>query len=258
MKKAIFVTVRTGSTRLKNKALVEINGVPVITRIIRRVKRSKKVDGVILCTTEREQDDVLVKIAQEEGIEYFRGSEKDKLERWNGAAQKFGIEFFVTADGDDVFCDPELIDLAFEQYERNNADFIDWNYKLICGSFTYGIKASALKKVCEIKDSKDTEMMWVYFTDTGLFKCEEPENFDDVFKKPELRMTLDYPDDLKFFEAVINHFEVDLGKEYYSLREIVAYLDEHPEVVKINQYLMQEFLDNQKRLTTLKLKNNKE
>lgn len=253
MKKAIFITVRTDSKRLKDKALIEINGVPTITYVIRRVKHSKNTDGVILCTTDREMDDVLVKIAEEEGIEYFRGSNKDKLERWNGTAQKFGVEFIVTADGDDLFCEPELIDLAFEQYERNKPDFIEAK-GLVCGAFTYGIKASALKKVCEIKDTDDTEMMWVYFTDTGLFNCEQLEGVGDVFKRPEIRMTLDYNDDLKFFEKIINHFEVDFKKDYYNLREILAYLDENQEVVKINQYLMKKFLDNQTQKTTLKLK----
>lgn len=251
MKKAIFMTVRTGSSRLPKKALLKINGRSTIERLIQRVKRSQKAELIVLCTTDLPEDKILCEIAAQNGISYFQGSVADKLERWNGAAQKYDVEFFVTADGDDLFCEPELIDLAFTQYERTGADFIEGGPELICGSFTYAIKAAALKKVCEIKDSEDTEMMWVYFTDTGLFQTEKLQNVPDVFKRPEIRMTLDYDDDFQFFKNIIDHFA---GRDDFTLREIVAYLDEHPEVIKINQHRQQEFLANQKKKTKLVIK----
>ena len=250
MKKAIFMTVRTGSTRLPNKALLDLNGRPAIEQLIRRVKRSKRAELIVLCTTERPEDKVLCEIAERNGINYFQGSEQDKLERWNGAARRYDVEFFVTADGDDLFCEPELIDLAFAQYERTGADFIEGGPELICGSFTYAIKAAALQKVCEIKDSDETEMMWVYFTDTGLFRTEKLEA-PALFKRPEIRMTLDYEDDFRFFKNIMDHFG---GRDDFSLREIVAYLDARPEVVKINQFRQQEFLANQKKKTKLVVK----
>ena len=152
-----------------------------------------------------------------------------------------------------------MIDLAFDQYEINKPDFIAGDGKgIIVGSFTYGIKAAALARVCRIKDATDTEMMWVYFTDTGLFKCEELdlEKVPDVYKRPEIRMTLDYPDDLRFFETIIHHFNKSRPGEYYSLRDIVEYLNENPDIIKINQYLTSQFRDAQKQKTALKLKPN--
>ena len=71
-----------------------------------------------------------------------------------------------------LFLLPKLIDLAFDQFSKSNADFIQAT-NLICGAFTYGIKTSALDKVCKIKDSDSTEMMWVYFTKTGIFDVQE-------------------------------------------------------------------------------------
>jgi spore coat polysaccharide biosynthesis protein SpsF len=252
MKKAIFVTVRTGSSRLLKKALIEINGKRAIEHLIGRLKASKKADMIVLCTTTLEEDGVLCDIAKKNGINFYRGSVADKLERWNGAAQKYGVEFFITADGDDLFCDPELIDLAFRQYEKDKSDFIEGK-DLICGSFTYGIKASALGKVCEIKNTEDTEMMWVYFKDTGLFKTAILENVPSIFCRPEIRMTLDYPDDLKFFKTIIEHFDRE-KKDAFTLRDIISYLDKSPEVIKINQYLQEKFLANQKAKTKLMLK----
>ena len=173
------------------------------------------------------------------------------MSRWYGAAKKYNVEFFVTADGDDLFCEPELIDLAFKQYMENNADFIE-GQNVPCGAFTYGIKTEALKKVCEIKGTADTEMMWTYFKDTNLFKCEKLKNIDVFYKRPEIRMTLDYPEDFKFFTTVINHFS--RNKKYFNLRAIISYLDKHPEVIRINQHLQEIFLANQRKKTKLIIK----
>ncbi len=253
MKNAIFITVRTGSSRLPKKALLPISGKPAIEHLIDRVKRSAKADGVVLCTTVLPEDDALCVIAEKNGIRFYRGSVEDKLERWNGAAHQYGVEFFVTADGDDLFCEPELIDLAFGQYEKHRPDFIEGK-EVICGAFTYGISAAALQKVCQIKDTDDTEMMWVYFKDTGLFKTALLENVPAIFCNPGIRMTIDYPDDLRFFTTIIQHF-IAQDKPVFTLRDIVSFLDAHPEVVKINQYLQERFLANQRAKTKLVLKN---
>jgi len=250
MKKAIFITVRTGSTRLPEKALLKINGRPTIELVIDRVKQSKKAQILVLCTTESANDDVLCEIAKGKGISFFRGSAEDKLMRWKGAAEKYDVDFFVTSDGDDLLCDPELIDLAFTQYERSGADFIEGK-NVPCGGFTYGIKVAALNKVCEIKDTAETEMMWVYFLNTGLFRTEVLENIPEVLQRPEIRMTLDYEDDLKFFKAIFNHFADD---STFTLRDVVKFLDQNPDVIKINQYLQERFLNNQRSKTKLLLK----
>lgn len=248
MKKAIFITVRTNSSRLPKKCLLEIKGQKTIEILIDRIKRSRLADLAVLCTTANKDDDILCDISKNKGIEFFRGSENDKLVRWLGAAEKFSVDFFVTADGDDLFCEPELIDLAFEQYLRNDSTFIEAN-GLISGAFTYGIKTLALKKVCEIKGTDETEMMWVYFKDSGLFKIEQLENVSEIFKRPEMRMTMDYEDDFKFFKTVVENFN-----GYFSLRDIVAYLDKNPDVVQINQYLQERFLENQRKKTKMVLK----
>jgi len=39
---AIFITVRTGSTRLPNKALLNFEDLPIIEYVIRRMKYPKK------------------------------------------------------------------------------------------------------------------------------------------------------------------------------------------------------------------------
>ncbi len=249
MKKAIFITCRTDSTRLPNKALMKILKKPTIEMVILRAKQVASVDEIVLCTTERPVDNELVEIAKRCGIQYFRGSLEDKLDRWLCAAKAFGVDYFVTFDGDDLLCDPELIRIAMNQMDGGGIDFIKAPKDLICGSFTYCMTTAALEKVCSIKDTNDTEMMWVYFEDTGMFEVRDLAIKDRVFYSPYMRLTLDYPEDFEFFRHIFEHFNA--VNNDVPLRDIVKFLDANPEVTKINLFRQQDYLANQKKKTKL-------
>ena len=77
-----IIQARTESQRLENKVLEEIEGMPMISHIIKRVKLGKKIQQIILATTDKEQDKVLLKIAKEYKIIGFAGNEKDVLARY--------------------------------------------------------------------------------------------------------------------------------------------------------------------------------
>ncbi len=252
MRTAIFITIRMDSSRLPNKTARPILGKPVLEHIVNRAKLAKNFTDVIVCTTERKVDDEVCQLAEKAGASVFRGSLEDKLARWNGAAEQYGIDYIVTFDGDDLFCEPELLDMGAVQISKGDYDFIEAPEGLICGAFTYAFTAKALKKVCEIKASEDTEMMWTYFKDSGLFRCGVLENVDPVFFSTDYRLTLDYPEDYEMFNKVFTRFRC--VNNDIPLRDIVAYFVEHPEIPKINIGRQKEFLENQKRRTKLVLK----
>ena len=133
----------------------------------------------------------------------------DKFKRWADAAKKFDIDFFVTADGDDLFYDVGLADLVFQQYERTNVDFINGQGLYVD---IYGVKVSALRDMMGSisKNVKETEPfnLTSYF-DNQLYRTANLENVPDIYKKKKIRMTLDYDDDFKFFNTVINDLPRD-------------------------------------------------
>ncbi len=255
MNRAIFITIRKDSSRLPNKAVRDIYGSKVMEMVVKRAKLAKNFEHVIVCTTTRETDNEIEEIAMASGAEVFRGSLDDKLERWDGAAKKYHIDYVVTFDGDDLFCDPKLLDMGAEQIAQRNLDFIEAPLGLICGAFTYAFTAKALSKVCEIKDTDDTEMMWTYFKDTGLFRTGVLEGVDPIYFSNEIRCTLDYPEDYEFFLRVFEHF--DCPGNDVGLDKIAEYLHENPEIARINIGRQEEFLANQKARTHLKLKTNR-
>ena len=247
--KAIFITVRSASTRLPNKAHLTINNKKTIEYVIEQAKKSKFADTIVLCTTLNPEDDSLCRVAENNNIKYFRGSTNDKLDRWLQAAKKNNVDFIVTADGDDLFCSYELMDLAFQQREKNNSDFIQGE-GLVSGSFTYGISTKALTKACQIKDTDQTEMMWVYFTETGICKVENLENVPSVYLRDDIRMTLDYEEDFVFFKTVIESLE-----QNFNTRDVLSFLDKNTETIEINYFLQDAWKHNQQIKTTLELNN---
>lgn len=238
MKTAVFIPVRTRSTRLPKKPLLEIKGKKVIEHLIERAKLSKTPDLIVLCTTKNPDDKILVEIAKRNNIKYFRGSEKDVLKRYLDAAIKYNVGFIVNVDGDDILCDPEFIDKTIKHFKSTDADFIKYE-GLPLGASPCGIKVNALRKVCELKAETDTETGWKkYFTDTHLFKVACIEVKDKKLRHPEIRMTLDYPEDYKFFKTVFDRLYND---KTFTLREVLRLLEKEPDIADINKHLQSKY-----------------
>ena len=98
-----------------------------------------------------------------------------------------------------------------------------------------------MNKVCKIKDSDDTELSSVYFTNTDMFNIEPLKNIPEEYKRPEIRMTLDYKEDYIFFKTIIENLSIN-NKEL-TLKNIFSYLDKNPEVVRINQFRQKDFFN---------------
>ncbi len=101
------------------------------------------------------------------------------------------------------------------------------------GSFCYGIKVHALKKIINIKSSSNTEVWEKYFTDTGLFKIHDLKIKNKIHIRPGLRMTLDYPEDLQFLRKIFNAL-YDKNKNF-NLTNIIKLLDKEPNLININK-----------------------
>jgi len=251
VKSAIFITVRMKSTRLPGKALLEIKEKPVIEHLIDRLKLAKSPDLIVLCTSTHPDDAVLADVAHNNGIECFRGSEDDKLDRYLNAAQRYGVDFIVVTEGDNIFYEPEIIGGIIELYLRTKVDYISC-LELPLGTAPHGIKVEALEKVCQIKSETDTEVWGGYFTDSGLFKVEYMQVPAEL-RHPEIRMTLDYPEDYEFSKAIFDRLYSP--GEVFSLRDIISMLISNPELIDINRNVQEAYMEHLKKSAPVKFKN---
>lgn len=239
-----FIMCRMSSSRLPGKALLSIRGKPVIQHIIERAKLVSSAEIIVLCTSTDKSDDILESIARKNGIEIFRGSSDDVLERLLGAAQQYSVDYFINYTADNIFCEPELMDLGIKQMIDNNLDFVNLPDDLIVGGAAYCISTRALKRVCQLKNSDDTEYYPKYFTTRKEFKVADLKVDDPIFHNTNVRATIDYPEDMGFARRVFDEF--DTGVNNIPLRKILELIERKPEIGRINFFRQKDWSDKQK------------
>lgn len=236
MKTAILITARLKSTRLPKKALLPIQGRAMIRHMIDRLKLAKRPEEMILCTSPLEQDDPLVQIASEENIKCYRGHPDDVLLRLTDAAREFNVDTVVNCTADNPFLDPVYMDYLVDFHTQRGLDYSSIE-GLPFGCFCWALSRQAMERALEIKDSVDSEVWGGYFTQTGLFNWEYLQVTDEALRWPELRLTVDTPED---FELVSKIFEQLYNKgEIFPLADIVALCRQQPELVAINAHICQ-------------------
>ena len=114
----------------------------------------------------------------------------------------------------------------------------------------FGTLVPTLKKVCDIKDTDDTEYIRLYFTETNLFDVKKINNIPEKYIKRKVRMTLDYKEDFQFFKTVI---EGVLPNEL-TLDNINNFLYNNPSIANINYFLDEEWKLNQEKIKNFKVK----
>ena len=231
MTSAIFVSVRDKATRLPGKIYADLGGRPAIERLIERMRTCTEPDLVVVCTSAHADDRKLLATAERAGVSAFAGSEDDKLDRYLRAAERFGVDFAAIVDGDDLFCDPGYTDRILREHRTSGGDYVIVD-GLPLGVTAFGIAIPALRVVCERKAESDTEVWGAYFTGRPGFDVRllEPDARD---RRPELRMTLDYPEDYAFFTAVYDALAP--RDPVPSIRRIIEYCEAHPEVAALNR-----------------------
>ena len=108
MKINAIIQARTGSTRLPNKVMREIAGVPIIGYLMERVKKSG-VDETIVAIPEQDCDGPLGRyVVLRAGLAW--GPEENVAERFRCALKSYPCDAFVRICADSPLIDPQLID----------------------------------------------------------------------------------------------------------------------------------------------------
>ena len=238
MKTGILLSVRNKATRFPGKVLKPFGSTTVTGFLIRRLKESSNTNIVVLATSDDSRDDVLEGIAQSEDTFIFRGSREDKLRRYRDAANHFELDFVVIVDGDDPFVSVDHIDQIITCATKNVVDFVYYK-NLPLGATGFGLRQAALISICEDRAESDTEVWGSMFLDDPRFNCAELVETNDALSRPDIRMTLDYPEDYRFFTTVLDGLSKE-GKDS-SFLSIMEYLARKPDVIKINSLVEQQY-----------------
>ena len=113
-----------GSSRFAGKTLADLNGAPMLGRLVGRIRASKHVERVVLATTELPEDDALERWCAAEGVLCYRGSANDVLGRLVGAAQEFAVDPLIEVLGDNPLVHSDLVDGCVRIYQEGGVDYV--------------------------------------------------------------------------------------------------------------------------------------
>ena len=203
-----------GSNRFPGKVLTRLSSYSIIELIYKRLTRSKYINSVVLATSTDIKDDPLVKECVALGLEYYRGSATNVLDRTYQAALKFKADRIVRITADCPFVDPEIIDFLLLCSNLDpECDFIGLSDDFPDGLDSSIILTSALNSaLLEATLSSDLEHTAPYIENNrnGNFKVRHINIFTGL---SEMRITLDHKEDLAVLDKladVISHLDIDL------------------------------------------------
>lgn len=229
------IEARRGASRLPDKVLQPVLGEPMLARIIERVKRARRVDAIVVATTQEVQDDAVAELAGRCGVGVHRGPTEDVLARVVGAAQSASADAIVELMGDNPFADPAVIDELVAVYQYGAADYVAnlpaRTYPLGIDTQVFG--ARLLVEIAATADApEDREHVTTYiYRNPDRFKlvCVEAP---PTLRRPAYRLTVDEAVDLELTRLVYEALHPT--KPDFGLTEVIAYLDANPDVAAIN------------------------
>lgn len=213
MKKKVLciVLARLNSQRLKRKVIkkFEKKDSTIFENFIKRIQHAKEIDKVVLATTIREEDKVLVKIAKKYKLDYFCGSEKNVLDRFYKVVKKYETEyeFIVRANVDCPFFMPTVLDNMIKKFKVVKKDFYSPFDKNI---YPFGFTFCLFNKKCIFKIKKYAKLK-KHKEHIENFCIDNPILFKRFYPKikrfiaPEINITLDTYNDFINLKK-INHY----------------------------------------------------
>ena len=238
MKIVASIEARMGSSRLPGKVLKNFGDETTLSLLIKRLKRSKYLNEIIIATTVNPKDDLICSWCLKNNIPFYRGSENDVLDRVVRSHDQIKSDLIIEITGDCPFTDPNLIDKAIEIFINNGYDVVtNCGNKLTwpMGIYAQVFRFDKLKWVNEnILDDAVHEHVSLYFYENpnlyNIYDLIAPKELSF----PDLRIVLDYEEDFIFLKKIYENLYEDYGN-YFGINEIIRFLNDNPKLIQINK-----------------------
>jgi len=237
---AAIIQARMGSTRLPGKILMDIAGRPMLWQVVNRIRNCDMVNEIVVASTIESKDDAVEDFCGKNGINCFRGSEDDVLDRYYQAASINNADVVVRITADCPLIDPGTVDKVLSEY-LSKCDEYDGASNVIERTYPRGLDTEvfsfpALAKIwAAAKKEHEREHVTVYF-------YEHPEEFNMFSVKnnkdlSSFRWTVDEDTDLAMVRKVYEYFSSRKNK--FSIFDITAFIEKHPDVKMLNENVEQ-------------------
>jgi spore coat polysaccharide biosynthesis protein SpsF len=228
-----IIQARYSSTRLRGKVLMPILGEPMIARQIERVRRSKELDKIILATSDQDEDTPIETVGRQCGIDVYRGSLNDVLDRYYQAAKTWNPSHVVRITGDCPIIDPAIIDSVVQLAMSDGWEYVS---NTIPPTFPDGLDV-------EVMTFAALQTAWTEATRASdrehvtPFLHRQPERFrvKNFLNRGDLsamRWTVDEPEDFEFIAAVYE--AIYPTNPSFSMEDVLKFIASHPQLSSKN------------------------
>jgi spore coat polysaccharide biosynthesis protein SpsF len=170
---AVVLQARLDSSRLPNKALLPLNGKPLVFRVMEALK-TVKADLYVLASP-KDCAASFASLAEEAGFVFYEGPRDDVLGRYCRAIRRFAIDRVIRATGDNPFVFADAADALNEEAASLNAAYSGYS-GLPYGAGVESVASWALLKAeAEAKTSPEREHVCPYlYNHPELFSLHRP------------------------------------------------------------------------------------
>ena len=232
-KVSAIIQARLDSHRLPGKVLLKIRNKTILEHVILRLKKSKRIDEIIVATSNHKNDSKIVNLCKKKKIKYFCGSKNNLVERYLRAAIKYNCKNIVRITADCPLIDPFVIDEIIDIYHKSSYELVS-----LSGEFPDGLDASilsfkALKKIklYAKKNYEKEHILQAVSNNPKKFKFLDYEKFSKLGK---LRLTLDEPKDYDLISKIFEYMK----KDFFTIQDILNLLLQHKNLLKINDKII--------------------
>lgn len=248
---AIIVAGRLKSSRLKNKALLKINGKPSIFHCLKSCTNSKDVNQVILATSFLKEDRPLKKFNLNNKVKVFTGHPEDVIKRYLDACKKYKVDIVVRVTADCPHISKEIINFLLKSHLSTKAEFT-YAINAAAGTSAEIYNTNTLKKIKRLKKNTSLSeyMTWYVLNNKNFFKINSvklPKEFSRNY-----RLTLDYNKDLILFNSLFK--KLSKKKLKIDLKNIFLILDKYKNIRNINKNCKLVYKTDKKLINFLNLK----
>ena len=221
------------SSRLPGKVLRPILREPMLFRQIERIRRTSRIDEIVVATSTSSDDDQIEELCNEWGVKCFRGSLDNVLDRFYHAAERFSPDYVMRLTGDCPLFDPGLADELVDFFFIGNYDYASNSVE---PTYPDGLdmeimKFSALRKAWEEADLlTEIEHVTPYIRNhPEIFRVGSMKNDENL---SGMRWTVDEPEDYLFVSRIYESlYPVDPD---FGWRDVLSYVHAHPELSCLN------------------------
>ncbi|MEK7116764.1 MAG: glycosyltransferase family protein [Patescibacteria group bacterium] len=232
IKTICIIQARMNSTRLPGKILMKAGGRTILENVLIRVGQAKKIGKIVVATTDRREDDVTEKLCRKIGVDCFRGSENDVLDRFYQCALFYrNYSVIIRINADCPLTDPQIIDKVINIFFREKVDYASnvipptFPDGLDVEVFSFNILKNMWKKA---KKSHEREHVTAHIRDNPRrFRIANLNNEKDISR---FRFTVDYKDDIKLINNLLKLLPRD-----FVLEDILKVLKQNDSLIDINK-----------------------